>query len=107
MLRRARLRPSASLALCAALLCAAPPARAFEPLPEPPEEPKIDWSLRGPQVFDAVVLRPLGAGAALAGAGFFVIAAPLAWYAEGIDAVYEFFVQEPVDFTFVRPLGDF
>jgi hypothetical protein len=96
-----------ALLVLVGLACAAPPALAFEKDEPPPPEKQIDWHTRGPQIFDAVVLRPLGAGAALAGAGFFLIAAPLTWYSEGVGAVWDVFVMEPVDFTFRRPLGDF
>ena len=86
------------------MLAAAVPAAAFEPRPK---RPPIDYDAVGGKVFDAMVLRPLGAGATLVGGAAFVIAAPLAWYAVGIESVWDLFVMGPVDFTFLRPLGDF
>jgi hypothetical protein len=99
-----RLRPAALLGALLLSLAAAPPASAFEPKPQ---RPPIDYEEVGGKVFDAVVLRPLGVGLTVVGGAAFLIAAPLAAYAEGINEVWDLFVMGPVDFTFLRPLGDF
>src|SRR5262249_42544836 len=91
----ARHHRRAALAALLALWCAASSASAQDAGPkQPPPSARIDWSERGPKIFDALVLRPLGFGAALGGAGAFLIAAPLAWYAEGIGSIYDTFVRE-------------
>jgi len=61
----------------------------------------------GGKVFDAVVLRPLGAGASAVGLAAFVIAAPLTWPGGNLANSWELFVFGPYEYTFVRPLGDF
>lgn len=98
------LRPSARLGALLLALAAAAPASAFEPRPQ---LPPIDYDEVGGKVFDVVVLRPLGAGATVVGGAAFVIAAPLASWAVGFQSVWDLFVMGPVDFTFLRPLGDF
>jgi len=85
-------------------LASASPASAFEPKPE---RPSIDYDDVGGKVFDAVVLRPLGVGFTVVGGLSFLIAAPLASYSVGFDEVWDLFVMGPVDFTFLRPLGEF
>jgi hypothetical protein len=65
------------------------------------------WEDLGAKAFDAVVLRPLGAGTVAGGFGAFLLVLPLAWYSQGFDTVWDQFVLQPVDYTFQRPLGDF
>jgi hypothetical protein len=105
----------------AVLGLAAAPARSDEPAPAAPEpqaaavdtadttaaEEPAAWREVGAKAFDAVVLRPLGAGLTAGGVGAFVLMLPLAWYSEGFDTVWDQFVLQPVDYTFQRPLGDF
>lgn len=98
-------RRSRQLGLALALLAvASAPAQAFERKPQP--EP-IPWSELGPKVFDAAVLRPLGAVSTAVGGAFFVATLPLAAPSVGVRTSWDHFVMEPVDFTFLRPLGDF
>jgi hypothetical protein len=98
-------RRSRQFGLALALLAlASAPAQAFERKTQP--EP-IQWGELGPKVFDAVVLRPLGAVSTVLGGVFFVATAPLAAGSVGVNSAWEHFVMEPVDFTFLRPLGDF
>ena len=61
----------------------------------------------GGKVADALVLRPLGAGASAVGLAAFVIAAPLTWPGGNLQNSWELFVIGPYEYTFVRPLGDF
>lgn len=98
------IRPAALIGALLLALAVAAPASAFEPKPQ--REP-IDYDEVGGKVFDALVLRPLGVGWTAVGGAGFLIAAPLASYAVGFETVWELFVMGPVDFTFLRPLGDF
>ena len=65
-----------------------------------------DYAAKG---FDAVIIRPLALSAVVVGAAFFVPAAIIS--APGgltpIREAWEQFVMGPVNFVFVRPLGDF
>jgi len=72
-----------------------------------PKSPPIDWSVSAPKIFDAIVLRPLGAVSTVVGAGAFIIAAPLGVFGPGIRQTWDVLVMTPADFTFSRPLGDF
>jgi hypothetical protein len=74
---------------------------------KPESDPPIDYPVAGAKIFDAVVLRPLGALAVPVGAAAFVVAAPLGVFGIGIRETWSTFVLEPVDFAFRRPLGDF
>ena len=63
----------------------------------------------GSQIFDAIVLRPLGAIGVCAGFFLFVPAALLT-SPGGMDSINEawtLFVGDPADAAFVRPLGEF
>jgi hypothetical protein len=57
------------------------------------------------QAFDAVVLRPLGAGATVAGFAFFLIAAPMSAPSGRVGEGWDLFVMTPYEQTFRRPLG--
>ena len=61
----------------------------------------------GAKTFDVLVLRPIGAAAAVGGFGCFLILGPMAAASQGIGTVWDIFVLGPVDYTFERPLGDF
>ena len=92
------------LALALALLAVAPaPAQAFERK----QKPESHWGEFAPKLFDAAVLRPLGATSTVLGGVFFVATVPFTALSVGVDSAWEHFVMEPVDFTFLRPLGDF
>jgi hypothetical protein len=103
-------------ALAGLVLLAAVPARADpqQPPPAAPEgsgvgemmEPVSPWEEMGVKAVDAAVVRPLGAVATLVGAAFFVISVPLVAASGGIRESWDLFVMGPVDYTFVRPLGE-
>jgi hypothetical protein len=62
---------------------------------------------RGDRVFDAMVLRPLGAIGTVVGFGFFVCSIPLAGVTQQLDLAWDAFVVKPSSYTFERTLGDF
>ena len=110
-----RARPAwAALASLALILSNASPGVGQPPTPhgeeggtEPePLEAVSAWEEISLKAVDAVLVRPLGAVATAAGAAFFVISVPLVAASGGIRESWEFFVIGPVDYTFVRPLGD-
>ena len=102
----------------AAVLVASPPAAADDvgggetidigeaPTDPEPEEGFFSSELPA-QAMDAMLLRPLGAIASLCGFAMFLAAAPLVAPAREIPVAWDIFVLGPVDYTFVRPLGDF
>jgi hypothetical protein len=61
----------------------------------------------GDRVFDAMVLRPLGALGTVVGFAFFVCSVPLAGPTRQLDLAWDTFVLAPADYTFERDLGDF
>lgn len=61
----------------------------------------------GDRVFDAAVLRPLGAVGTAVGFAMFVCSLPLAGPTLQVGEAWESFVLKPVDYTFERELGDF
>lgn len=61
----------------------------------------------GSQIFDVLLLRPLGALATLGGAVFFAISVPLVAPSKNIDVTRDIFLFGPYDYTFKRPLGEF
>lgn len=97
------------LALAAALALAAPSLAQDEVEPPPADERGIGerFSDAGAIAFDALVLRPLGAGATVGGFGCFLIAAPLMAPSGEHMTAWDVFVVGPADYTFQRPLGDF
>jgi hypothetical protein len=97
-----------------ALIATTPASRAGGQEPPPPDaeanvgelEPPSRFEEIGLQAVDAVIVRPLGAVAVAVGAAFFAISVPLVAASGGIRESFEFFVMGPVEYTFVRPLGD-
>jgi hypothetical protein len=81
-------------------------AEASEALDEDAEA-MSPWEEIGGKVFDALVLRPFGAGAAVVGMAGFLISVPLTAPGGNIANSWDLFVMSPFDYTFVRPLGDF
>ncbi|MCH7600137.1 MAG: hypothetical protein IH973_10300 [Myxococcales bacterium] len=67
---------------------------------------KFDWELVGLSVFDAIVLRPVGAVATLGGFVLFVASVPFVAPAGRIATAWDIFVYASYDDTFVRPLGE-
>ena len=84
---------------------------ATKPEPKPEEEaPPPEVARRagvGSQIFDVLLLRPLGALATLSGAVFFAISVPLVAPSKNIDVTRDIFLFGPYDYTFKRPLGEF
>ncbi|RJQ70014.1 MAG: hypothetical protein C4519_21300 [Desulfobacteraceae bacterium] len=61
----------------------------------------------GSMAADALVARPLGVIATLAGFGLFVISAPFSLLGGNAGSAWSSLVVDPAKFTFTRPLGDF
>ena len=78
---------------------------ADEPAP-PPTRGERAFSV-WEKAFDAVVLRPLGAGATVGGFAFFLISVPFTAPSKNIPVCWDIFVLGPYDYKFVRPLGEF
>jgi len=58
------------------------------------------------KTLDFVVLRPLGLVEVLAGSGFFVVSSPVVVPTGRTEAAWDLFVEQSVDATFRRPIGD-
>ena len=56
---------------------------------------------------DALVVRPLGAVATVAGLAVFVVSSPFSALGGNIREAWESLVTSPAEFTFQRPLGQF
>jgi hypothetical protein len=92
---------------------------AVEPEPEPVVEAAVEKEVESnvakqrdrnfDQLFDLIILRPLGLGATLVGGALFLPAALIAspGGAEGIQGVWEAFVAPSFESTFQNPLGEF
>lgn len=94
-------------ALAQAQATATPPTPEA-PIVTEPLEPTPQAS-RGAAAFDALVLRPLGFAALPIGVAFFIPAA-LTTAPNGMDSVQtalEFFITNPANYVFQRPLGEF
>ena len=63
----------------------------------------------GAQTFDAAILRPMGFAALVVGAGLFIPAAILVAPSgkDNLRTALDYFVLEPYEGTFERPLGKF
>lgn len=99
---RARTDPQRLFAagvVCLVLSLSAGPSRAVEP-------EGLTWGRVPAQVYDLLIVRPMGFASLAAGAGFFVIAAPLTAPFGDVGAIWELYVEDPYEFTFLRPLGD-
>ena len=94
-----RIRSRLAIALGSALLAfSAPPVHAEQDAWRPSD--------LGDQVFDVLLVRPIGLAGLIAGTGFFVIAAPLTAPFVGIGDTWELFVKEPYRYAIRRSLGD-
>jgi hypothetical protein len=94
------------------------PAGAFAQAPAqqtPPSGPELAEPIepaptsRGVAAFDVLVLRPLGFAALPVGVALFIPAA-LTTAPNGVESVQtalEFFVTNPANYVFKRPLGEF
>ena len=108
-----------SLTVLAAVLAVSTPAAADDvgggetvdisevPPADPVEEDRFSLGELPAQAMDAVLLRPLGAIASIAGLAMFMVSAPLVAPSGELPATWDIFVFGPVDYTFMRPLGDF
>lgn len=56
---------------------------------------------------DILLARPLGVAAVVLGSAIFVVALPAALVSRSVGKTAERLVLDPVEFTFVRPLGNF
>jgi hypothetical protein len=97
-------------------------ASAEEPTPPPFDQP-VDWSASSAEdptlamladyaakAFDVVPIRLLSTCATIVGFGAFLVSVPLVAPGGQLEAIrgsWDYFVIGPVDYTFVRPLGDF
>lgn len=74
-----------------------------------PDGAKAQSTTTSDRIFDAVVMRPLGALSVIGGSVLFIPAAIVAVPSgkDGIDEAWEIFVDAQVESTFRRPLGDF
>jgi len=93
---------------------AAPSAPAPVPAAAAPVAPAAPgpnrWADGAVKAFDVIPIRLLSACSVIVGFGAFIVAAPLVapgFQMEGIRNSWDYFVMTPVDYTFVRPLGDF
>jgi hypothetical protein len=110
-------RIAATAAVLAVL--AGSPARADSPSDPGTEEGSPATQLQeqrsaveeyGIRVFDVFPIRTLSACATVVGFGAFIVSLPLVGPVgrmEGIRSSWDYFVVAPVEYTFVRPLGDF
>jgi hypothetical protein len=77
---------------------------------EPEEAPPSPWVEYGSKAFDVFPIRVLSACAVVVGFGAFVVSVPLVapgGQMEAIRSSWDYFVVGPVEYTVVRPLGDF
>ena len=58
-------------------------------------------------ILDIFLARPSGLVITALGAGFFVVTLPLSAPLQDHEKMLRVFILEPVDFTFIRPLGEF
>jgi hypothetical protein len=61
----------------------------------------------GRMIADALLVRPLGIVATLAGGLIFVVSLPFSLLGKNTGEAYERLLADPAAFTFTRPLGDF
>lgn len=56
---------------------------------------------------DVLLVRPMGLAAIVLGSVIFVVSLPVALPSGSVGIVGQRLVADPVEFTFVRPIGDF
>ena len=59
------------------------------------------------QACDLVIVRPVGLASLVAGASLFAFAGPIGATYGQFGALWELYVEDPFEFTFRRPIGDF
>lgn len=81
-------------------------AQAETPALAPIEPPKAS---RGAEIFDVLVVRPLGLAVLPVGVAAFIPTALLTAPngRDSVEAALELFVTEPANYVFQRPLGEF
>jgi len=89
-----------------AILFAVPASAAPDEAPHPVEDRRISHVTPERMIYDAVVLRPWGLVQVLVGAALFVPSYPIAWLAGAGDDVLRACIEQPVERTFRRPLGE-
>jgi hypothetical protein len=57
-------------------------------------------------IADFAVMRPLGIGATVVGAAFFIVSLPFSALGNNTETAWEKMVADPFNFTFARPLGE-
>ena len=75
-------------------------------VPEPVASP---WEEAAAKVVDVFPIRLLGTCATIVGFGAFIVSVPLVAPTGRMQAIresWDYFVMGPVDYTFVRPLGE-
>jgi hypothetical protein len=86
-------------------------ARAVEadeaPLDAVSDDDENVYARAGEITLDALLMRPLGALATVAGFGFYVAASPFLVVSGDLDSARDAFVVERARYTFDRPLGRF
>ena len=116
-----KLRRAAALVATLGILGAVP-ARAQQAAPQeaarPDEAAQVAvsevapnaWVDAAAKAFDVFPIRLLSTCATIVGFGAFLVSVPLVAPAGRMEAIrgsWDYFVIGPVDYTFVRPLGDF
>ncbi len=66
-----------------------------------------DDIIAGKMAGDALVVRPLGICATVIGGALFIVSLPFSALGGNTESAYEYLVEDPFNFTFKRPLGDF
>ncbi len=66
-----------------------------------------DQVTAGKMVADALVVRPLGIVALIAGTAVFIVSLPFSALGGNTDKAFEHMMVKPAKFTFQRPLGEF
>ncbi len=66
-----------------------------------------DQVTAGKMVADALLVRPLGIVALIAGTAVFIVSLPFSALGGNTDEAYEHMMVKPAKFTFQRPLGEF
>jgi hypothetical protein len=96
------IKQSIALIIIAALV--AVPGSAMAAAKPQMKDPQIEG---GSMVADALIVRPLGIVATVAGFGLFVISVPFSALGRNVGEAWNALVVYPAKFTFARPLGDF
>lgn len=60
----------------------------------------------GAKIFDVIAVRPPSACKWVVGIPFYIVSAPFVGISGGASEAWDFFVVEPFQYTFTRPLGD-